>query len=53
MIGDDQRDIASGISAGTKNLAAAWGYIQPEDDITKWKADAVIHQPSEINEWII
>jgi len=52
MIGDDQRDIVAGQAAGTRTLAAAWGYIQPGDSPHHWGADAVLQHPDQINGWM-
>jgi len=52
MIGDDQRDIVSGRAAGTRTIAAAWGYIQPDDSPDSWGADAILQHPREIDGWI-
>ena len=52
MVGDDERDIASGRSAGTATIAATWGYITPNDDPTTWQADAVMDQPLQLAGWM-
>jgi phosphoglycolate phosphatase len=52
MIGDDQRDIVAGRAAGSLTLAAAWGYIQPDDSPNRWGADAILQHPRDINGWI-
>ncbi len=51
-IGDAQHDIVAGKAANTKTLAATWGYLKPQDTPEDWGADALIHQPGEIIEWI-
>ncbi len=47
-VGDALRDIEAGNNAGMKTLIAAYGYIDSELDITRWQADGVIQQPSEV-----
>ena len=39
-VGDHLRDIEAGRSAGMYTIAAAYGYIEPEDDPASWGADA-------------
>ena len=51
-IGDAQHDIAAGKAANMKTLAATWGYLKPDDQPQNWGADALIHQPAEILDWI-
>jgi len=51
-IGDAHRDIESGRRAGTKTLAALFGYLDTTDDPALWKADATIHHASEIVPWL-
>ncbi len=51
-IGDALRDIEAGGNAGMKTLAARFGYINDNDDITKWGADGIIDHPMEILDWI-
>lgn len=38
-VGDHKRDIDCGRRAGSITIAAGYGYIEPEDDITTWQAD--------------
>ncbi len=40
-VGDAERDIAAGRAAGTRTIAAAYGYIVPGDDPAAWGADLV------------
>lgn len=47
-VGDDERDVVSGKAAGMKTLVAAYGYLEPEADITGWNADGIIHQPVDL-----
>jgi len=48
FIGDDLRDIESGRAAGSKTVAARYGYIHPDDHPEHWGADAIIDQPLEL-----
>ncbi len=38
-VGDHRRDIEAGNNAGMKTIAAAYGYIDPDDPIENWQAD--------------
>lgn len=40
-VGDAERDIAAGRAAGTRTIAAAWGYITEDDDPAAWGADLI------------
>ena len=51
-IGDAQHDITAGNAANMKTLAATWGYLKPEDKPQNWGADALIHHPDDILDWI-
>jgi phosphoglycolate phosphatase len=42
MFGDDLRDIEAGRAAGTRTVAAAFGYIDASDDPRRWGADVVV-----------
>ena len=48
MVGDAERDIAAGRAAGTRTCAVTWGYIEPEDDPTSWRADYVVDDPKQL-----
>lgn len=47
-IGDHKRDIDCGISAGSKTIAASFGYIHEQDDINLWNADHIAHHSNDI-----
>jgi len=47
-IGDHRRDIDCGISAGSKTIAAGFGYIEQEDNIEHWNADYIVQHADEI-----
>lgn len=47
-VGDDERDIIAGRAAGMRTVAAAYGYLGKDADISSWKADAIILSPLDI-----
>ncbi|MDR6859099.1 phosphoglycolate phosphatase [Variovorax guangxiensis] len=47
-VGDDERDMAAGRAAGMRTVAAAYGYMGAEADVTLWEADAAIASPMEL-----
>ena len=47
-IGDHHRDILCGNRAGSTTIAAAYGYIKPEDRIDDWQADYVVDTADDI-----
>lgn len=47
-LGDHRRDIECGQRAGALTLAAAYGYIEEGDDITRWGADFQVSHGREI-----
>lgn len=49
-IGDAAQDIMAGQAAGLITIAAAWGYILPDQDPLEWQADYTIGQPLELLE---
>lgn len=49
-IGDAQRDIEAGRRAGTKTLAALYGYIGEDEDPVSWSADAMVSSAHEIKD---
>jgi phosphoglycolate phosphatase len=51
-VGDDSRDIQAGKAAGMATVAAAWGYCGDEGP-TRWHADAIAGQPSELLQMIL
>lgn len=51
-VGDDLRDIQAGRAAGMQTVAAAYGYLGENPDIASWRADAVIHRPLELTDFI-
>ncbi len=51
-IGDAERDIQAGNSAGTKTIACAYGYIPSTEKINNWQADAIVEQPLQLSAWL-
>ncbi|WP_291185348.1 HAD-IA family hydrolase [Dokdonella sp.] len=45
FVGDDLRDVQAGRAAGTRTIAAAWGYLDGGDPAA-WGADQVVAAPS-------
>ena len=52
VIGDAERDIQAGRSAGTLTLAALWGYLCGDDQASRWGADGLVEQPHDILHWV-
>ena len=52
-VGDDERDILAGRSAGMYTVAADFGFIHKEDSADSWHADKVIKKPSELINLIV
>jgi phosphoglycolate phosphatase len=44
-VGDNLRDVEAGRAAGMRTIAAAYGYLLPDDDVRGWQADLVIEHP--------
>ncbi|MDO4936284.1 MAG: HAD hydrolase-like protein [Sutterellaceae bacterium] len=49
-VGDDHRDALASQAAGTRFIAAGWGYTKATVDIKDWGADAIARTPAEIAE---
>jgi phosphoglycolate phosphatase len=47
-VGDSIRDIEAGRAAGMGTVAAAYGYITPDDDVHGWNADVVAADTEEL-----
>lgn len=52
-VGDASRDIEAGRAAGMGTLIALYGYIDEHERPETWGADAIIHEPREILDWIL
>ena len=47
-VGDDERDIVAGCSAGMPTVIAAYGYLGATKDTEAWNAHATINSPGEL-----
>jgi phosphoglycolate phosphatase len=47
-VGDDERDIVAGLAAGMGTVAATYGYLGQQTDISAWGAHAAINSPVEL-----
>ena len=47
-VGDDERDIIAGNTAGMKTVAADFGFIDKNVDISLWDADLIIKDPLDL-----
>lgn len=47
-VGDDERDILAGKAAGMPTVAARYGYLGPDADVTTWLADAEVSSPLQL-----
>lgn len=45
-VGDDERDIQAGSSAGMHTAVANWGYIDQSIDVNDWHPEFIINKPS-------
>lgn len=45
FVGDDERDVIAGRAAGTRTVAALWGYAAEPERVTAWGADAIAEMP--------
>lgn len=51
-LGDALRDIQAARAAGIPGLAAAWGYVAPDEILTDWPAAAVLDVPADLLQWL-
>jgi phosphoglycolate phosphatase len=51
-IGDAERDIRAGNSAGCRTLACEFGYIPDTEDISTWEATGIVKTPQHIKQWV-
>lgn len=51
-VGDAERDIQAGKAAGMQTVVALFGYLDAQDKPETWGADAMIHQPEELLNFI-
>ncbi len=52
-VGDDERDIVAGLAAGMGTVAATYGYLGAQGDVSAWGAHASIHSPTELLQLLI
>ncbi|MDG1818508.1 MAG: HAD-IA family hydrolase [Porticoccaceae bacterium] len=48
-VGDHVRDIEAGRAAGTRNIAAGWGYIEQHENIHNWQADWIVERSEQLH----
>lgn len=51
-VGDAQRDVEAGHSAGMCTLVALFGYFTKQDKPDTWGADGLVKEPNEILHWL-
>lgn len=51
-VGDSVFDMMASRAAGTRSLAALYGYIPPSENPYNWEADGYVSTPAEIMNWI-
>ena len=52
-VGDASRDIQAGQNAGMATIAAAYGYVTPDDDPHRWGADMVATDTAELTQIVL
>ena len=50
-VGDDERDIIAGRGAGMQTVAADFGFISDDINITSWQSDLIIQDPLELKDY--
>jgi len=51
-VGDDERDMLAGRSAGMRTVAASYGYLGPQATTDHWPADGQILSPLQLLKWL-
>jgi phosphoglycolate phosphatase len=51
-VGDAERDVTAGKTAGMQTLVALFGYIGENERPQDWGADGMIHNPHELLDWL-
>ena len=51
-VGDHVRDIEAGRAAGTRNIAAGWGYIEQHENIANWQADWIVEESQHLHSFL-
>jgi phosphoglycolate phosphatase len=52
-VGDSSRDIEAGRNAGMATIAAAYGYVTPDDDPRRWGADLIVADTAELTQILL
>ncbi len=52
-VGDSSRDIEAGRNAGMATIAAAYGYVTPDDDPKDWGADLIAADTAELTQMLL
>ena len=52
-VGDSSRDIEAGRNAGMATIAAAYGYVTPDDDPQRWGADLIAADTAELTQMLL
>lgn len=52
-VGDSARDIQAGRAAGMITIAAAYGYVTPDDDAEAWGADLIARDTEELAKLVL
>lgn len=52
-VGDSSRDIQAGQNAGMATIAAAYGYVTPDDDPQQWGADLIASDTAELTQILL
>jgi len=47
-VGDDLRDVQAAHAAGMPAVAAAYGYLGQDENVTDWSAEAIVNTPVEL-----
>jgi phosphoglycolate phosphatase len=51
-VGDDERDIVAGLAAGMGTVAATYGYLGQQTDISRWNAHLHIDSPMDLLQFL-
>jgi len=51
-VGDDERDIVAGLAAGMGTVAATYGYLGVQTDISRWNAHLHIDSPMDLLQFL-
>jgi phosphoglycolate phosphatase len=52
-VGDSPRDIEAGRAAGMSTIAAAYGYVKPDDNAEDWGADSIAADTKELAQIVL